>query len=225
MKISIFTPTHKPDYLVEAHASLVAQSLADWEWILVPNGPAFQIPQPIRADRRVRLVAAPDWIARLGVGTLKRFACEQCKGDVFVELDHDDVLHSSTLGKIAAAVAGGAGFVYSDFANFHADGTCEIYDKAYGWESYAIAHDGRSHIAMRAFEADASSLHLIFFAPNHVRAWTRDAYRRAAGHDSTLAVADDHDLVCRTYLAGVEFKHITECLYLYRLQPDGRTRT
>lgn len=75
---------------------------------------------------------------------------------------------------------------------------------------------------MHAFEPDASSLHLIFFAPNHVRAWSRDAYRRAAGHDSTLAVGDDHDLVCRTYLAGVEFNHIAECLYLYRLQPDGQ---
>lgn len=117
MKISIFTPTHKPDYLVEAHASLVAQSLADWEWILVPNGPAFQIPQPIRADPRVRVVAAPDWIARLGVGTLKRFACEQCEGDVLVELDHDDLLLPTALAKIGAAIANGAGFAYSDFAN------------------------------------------------------------------------------------------------------------
>src|SRR5690348_4542507 len=138
MKISVFTPTHKPDYLAEAHASLAAQQGVDWEWVLVPNGRAFEVPERIRADARVRVVAAPDWIAKLGVGALKRFSCEQCEGDVLVELDHDDLLVPSALGKIAGAVSDGAGFVYSDFANFRADGSCEVYDKAYGWESYAV---------------------------------------------------------------------------------------
>ena len=222
MKLSVFTPTHKPEYLAQAHASLAAQSWQDWEWVLVPNGPAFAIPEALRADPRVRIVPAPDWISRLGIGMLKRYSCEQCRGDVLVELDHDDILLPGALAKIAQAVDGGAGFVYSDFANFRADGTCEVYDSAYGWESYQVAHAGRTYTAMRAFEADASSLHLIYYAPNHVRAWTLDAYRRAAGHDSTLGVVDDHDLVCRTYLAGVEFKHIPECLYLYRLQSGGQ---
>src|SRR5258708_7818740 len=216
MKISVFTPSHKPDYLGEAYASLAAQTTPDWEWVLVPNGAPFEVPRHIAEDKRVRIVTAPDWIAKLGIGMLKRFACEQCAGDVFVELDHDDVLLPHALARIGDAATEGAGFIYSDFANFRADGSCEVYDGAYGWESYALVHEGRAYTAMRAFEPDASSLHLIFFAPNHVRAWTRDAYLRAAGHDSTLGVVDDHDLVCRTYLAGVEFKHVPECLYLYR---------
>ena len=123
MKLSVFTPTHKPHYLAEAHASLAAQSWQDWEWVLVPNGPAFAIPEQVRADSRVRIVPAPDWISRLGVGMLKRYACEQCRGDVLVELDHDDILMPDALAKVAQAIDGGAGFVYSDFANFRADGS------------------------------------------------------------------------------------------------------
>jgi SAM-dependent methyltransferase len=186
----------------------------------VPNGPAFAVPEQITADARVRVVPAPD--SAKGIGALKRFACEQCVGDVLVELDHDDILLPQALARIDEAAADGAGFIYSDFANFRADGTCEVYDRAYGWESYPVTHGPRDYTAMRAFGANASSLHLIFFAPNHVRAWTRAAYERAGGHDASLVLVDDQDLVSRTYLAGVEFKHIAECLYLYRLQDGGQ---
>lgn len=221
MRFSIFTPTHKPDYLMEAFDSLRAQGFSDWEWVIVPNGTAV-IPDAIRAHPQVRIVPAPDWVARLGVGPLKRFACENCAGDYFLELDHDDRLTPNALATISAAIdATGAEFLYSDFANFRADGTCEVYGAANGWESYPYTQDGHTYTAMRAFAPDASSLHLIFFAPNHVRVWSRGAYQRSGGHDSTLAVADDHDLVCRTYITGAKFHHIPECLYLYRLLADG----
>ena len=38
---------------------------------------------------------------------------------------------------------------------------------------------------------------------------------------ASLEVGDDFDLVVRTYLAGVEFAYIPECLYVYRLQEGG----
>jgi predicted SAM-dependent methyltransferase len=41
------------------------------------------------------------------------------------------------------------------------------------------------------------------------------------GHDRSLNVCDDHDLVVRTYLAGAKFHHIPETLYLYRMHADG----
>lgn len=223
MRFSIFTPTHRPDYLGEAFDSLVAQTFTDWEWVLVPNGPRAAVPDHLRHDPRVRVISAPDNVAARGVGALKRFACEQCQGDYLVELDHDDLLTPGALAKIdEAARRTGAGFVYSDFSNFRADGTCEVYDQGYGWESYPFLHGGRNYTAMRAFEANASALHLIFFAPNHVRAWSRETYTQAGGHDAALGVVDDHDLLCRTYIAGTPFEHIPECLYLYRLLPGGQ---
>ena len=222
MRFSVFTPTHRPAFINDAFESLLGQSNADWEWLLVPSGGA-EVPDRIRAHPQVRIVPAPDWVSRLGIGALKRFACEQCAGDYLVELDHDDLLTPDALAKISASIdVSGAEFLYSDFANFRADGTCEVYDRAYGWQSYPFAAYGRSYTALRAFPPDASALHLIFFAPNHVRVWSRAAYQRAGGHDSTLGVTDDHDLVCRTYLTGAKFHYIPECLYLYRLLPDGQ---
>jgi SAM-dependent methyltransferase len=73
----------------------------------------------------------------------------------------------------------------------------------------------------RSFEPDASSMRQIFYAPNHVRAWKTTAYHDIGGHDTSLGVCDDFDLLCRTYLAGAKFHHIPECLYLYRLHADG----
>jgi hypothetical protein len=43
---------------------------------------------------------------------LKRFACEQCAGDMFVELDNDDMLLPHALARIGAAASEGAGFIY-----------------------------------------------------------------------------------------------------------------
>jgi glycosyltransferase involved in cell wall biosynthesis len=222
MRFSVFTPTHRPSFINDAFESLLAQSNHDWEWVLVPNGGAV-IPERIRAHAKVRIVPAPEWVSRLGIGALKRFACEQAVGDYLVELDHDDLLTDDALAKVSAAIdATGAEFLYSDFSNFRADGTCEVYDQAYGWQSYPFLTKGRTYTALRAFPPDASALHLIYFAPNHVRVWSRAAYQRAGGHDSTLGVTDDHDLVCRTYLTGAKFHYIPECLYLYRLLPDGQ---
>lgn len=67
-----------------------------------------------------------------------------------------------------------------------------------------------------AFPPSAASLSLIYYAPNHVRAWRRSFYEKIDGHDPSLAIADDHELLIRTYLHG-KMKHIDKCLYLYRM--------
>lgn len=220
MKFSIFTPTHKPDFLAEAFASLLAQTYADWEWVIVPNQGA-EIPSEIAEHPQVFVVRAP--LELKGIGALKRFACGHCEGDYLVELDHDDLLTDNALACIADyAERTGAGFLYSDFSNFRADGSCEVFSEYYGWEHYPFHYQERDYTAMRSFDIDAGSLSQIFFAPNHIRVWERSVYWSVGGHDASMSVCDDHDLLCRTYLAGVRFEHIPECLYLYRLQADGQ---
>lgn len=56
MQLSLITPTHKPDYLLEAYRSLKLQTLEDWEWVIVPNGGNIVIPEVIRQDPRVKIV-------------------------------------------------------------------------------------------------------------------------------------------------------------------------
>lgn len=188
--------------------------------MLVPNG-NVEIPEEIASDQRVKIVRSP--LAMDGrIGALKRFACASCSGDVLIELDHDDLLVERAIERILDAVRSGADFVFSDFVNFFPDGDSSTYDVRYGWTTREEVIDGRQCRVNEAFECDARSLWEIFYAPNHVRAWTRKCYEMVRGHDPTLEVCDDHDLVCRTYLAGSDMRRIPECLYLYRLQEGGR---
>ncbi len=217
MRVSLYTPTHNPIFLSATHTSLKAQTITDFEWVIVPNSGA-RIPESVADDDRVKLIQAPPGTA--GIGFLKGFACDQCTGDMFVELDHDDLLMPNALERlIYYAVDSGAGFFYSDFINFLPDGGSFTYDRSAGWETYPVQYNGKQYEATSSFGVDPASLHKIGYAPNHVRAWTREGYKTSGGYDSSMRIADDHDLVCRTYIAGVEFCHIPEAIYLYRERP------
>lgn len=217
--VSIFTPTNAPGpYLDELYASLRCQNHDDFEWLLLLNGAARAADVGTRAwsaDSRVRVVADESGTDK--VGALKRRAASLCRGAVLVECDHDDLLAPLTLPRVAAAVAGGAGFVYSDVACFDdATGDPRTFDPAFGWRTYPLDVYGRRFTATAMFPVTARSLCEVYYAPDHVRCWTRAAYVAAGGHDEKLSVGDDHDLVCRTYLAGVPFAHAGRCGYLYR---------
>ena len=55
MNVSIFTPSHNPQYLDQAYESLVAQTDADWEWlVLLNNGAKWRAPN--FKDYRVRII-------------------------------------------------------------------------------------------------------------------------------------------------------------------------
>jgi SAM-dependent methyltransferase len=73
---------------------------------------------------------------------------------------------------------------------------------------------------VRAPEATARVVSHIYTAPNHVRAWRRSVYETLGGHNPEFAVADDHELIVRTYLA-TRFKHIEKPLYLYRITGEN----
>lgn len=221
MRTSIFTPTNSGRYLYDAYRSLAAQTHQDFEWVLVANGP-FEIPDAAARDDRVTVVRVPPLEAAPGIGYLKRLACSKCTGDLLVEFDHDDLLVPMALERLLHwAGRSKAGFFYSDCAQFFPDGRSHVLDERMGWEHYPIEFEGSRHTAVKSFPLSPAMLCRLEWAPNHVRAWTREAYEKAGGHDATMPVADDHDLVCRTYLAGVDFFDIPECLYLYREHNDA----
>ncbi len=299
--LSIFTPTHKIKYLLEAYNSLKTQKYEDWEWILVPNGEAVgKIPKEIEQDPRVRIIPfkppkiedpdpestkglmeqgeqigaqilglpeeqheaallqlkvenevmhavtlrcieqtrakaqgdkyvptpSTDIVKKPKIGALKRFACDQCKGEILCELDHDDMLVPGILEKIIETAKAGGEFIYSDSAVFLTDrGDMPMgYGEMHGWETYEFRVYGKDFLATRAFPPTPRSLCEIYYAPDHIRCWTRKAYYGAGGHDPELTVGDDHDLICRTYLAGFEFKHTESCGYLYRNHPGNTVK-
>lgn len=263
MLLSIFTPTHDPQHLVEAYDSLKIQDYENWEWVIVPNGGAVgKIPEVIRLDKRVhifpydveaearRKLAAlsseereklekkeeaegtpkndPDNAPEpLRIGALKRFACDHCKGQVFCELDHDDLFVPGILTRVVKEVENGAGFVFSDSAVFLSErGNLPIgYGELHGWETYDFKVYGKTFLATRQFEVTPRSLCEIYYAPDHIRCWTRKAYYDSGGHNADLTVGDDHDLICRTYLKHHRFAHTGSCGYLYRNHPGNTVKS
>lgn len=217
-RISLFTPTNQPKYLPEVYESIKAQGYADWEWVILANGEATV--EAVRAklgnpdDARIRVLPTDDKTAK--IGKLKMLACQQAKGDIFLELDHDDLLVPNTLPKVADAYNKGAGFIYSDSAVFENDNVSWGYSEKFGWQHYKIKAYGREYTATRCFPVSPRMLCEVYYAPDHLRAWSREAYFKAGGHDDTLGVGDDHDLICRTYISGAKFSHIGDCGYLYR---------
>ena len=213
MKLSIFTPTNNVQWINKPFQSIKSQleadSLLNVEWVIVPNNGA-EIPQEIVSCEWVKIFNAPPDLKT--IGGLKRMACELSTGDIFIELDHDDELTPGSLRIIQNSLEGKENaFLFSNKYNYNEDGSDRTYSSYYGWESFYY----NNHIIMKSFEVNPRSLCEIFFAPDHVRVWTRKAYELAGGHNKDLLVGDDHELVIKTYLAGAEFVLIEEPLYSY----------
>jgi SAM-dependent methyltransferase len=224
--ISVFTPFHKPiaRYLTEAYTSLLNQSYQDWEWILVPNNGAV-MPEIAVCDK-VHVVPAP--AGTTGIGYFKHFACANARGEILLELDADDILTPDCLARVATAFTDTKiGFVYSNSAEFE-DATWKphVYSAYWGWRQRPFSYDGHDLTEMIAWKPSPHMLRYVYWSPNHVRAWRTSVYREIGGHDESLAIGDDHDLCCRTYLAvgAGGMRHIDKCLYLYRVRPNSTCR-
>jgi O-antigen biosynthesis protein len=223
MRFSIFTPSHNPRYLNSAYESLVAQSVSDWEWIVLLNRktPAWTPPAD---DPRVKVQRAP--AAARGVGALKRAACELASGSILVELDHDDRLSRGCLAQLGEAFEDPAVVLaYSDFAQINADGSPnhDRFDPGYGWEYTQGTIDGQSYERCRALAPTPHNVGYIWYAPNHVRAFRHDTYVDVGGYDAGAEYLDDQELMSRLYLAG-KFRQINRCLYFQRVHADNTQR-
>jgi glycosyltransferase involved in cell wall biosynthesis len=214
-KVSVFTPSHRPTYLDEAYASLARQSFEDWEWVVLLNGNARWTPPD---DDRVRVQKAPPQLK--GVGALKQLACTHCSGDIFFELDHDDVLASSALERVVEVFdqCPEVSLVYSHFAQMNEDGSrCDDrFNEAMGWRYEDVVVDGTELLQCTAFEPYPSNVGYIWYAPNHLRAFRASTYENVGGYSPQLDVLDDQDLMSLLYLEG-DFALIDECLYLQRV--------
>lgn len=221
MKISVVIPTHDPKFLNETVQSVLDQTHKDWALTIMLNNKA-KWKKPIK-DPRIEVITADGEVKSIGQIKKTLFMIGIKKGDVVVELDHDDILTPDALTEIDAAFKDKkVKFVYSDFAEFK-NKTWEpnLYDVSYGWEYYDFEYQGHKLKAAKAWEPSPAMIGLVFYAPNHVRAWRSSFYEEIGGHDEKLLVCDDHDLCIRTYLADVKMVHIPKCLYLYRVNPGS----
>ena len=221
-RFSVFTPSHQPRFLDECLATLQAQTCPDWEWIVLLNNGARWRPE--HADDRVRVEIADNV---KGVGAAKRRACELARGEILVELDHDDLMAKACLAQLGKAFDAHpeAVFVYSNTAQITEDGKRDEsrFDETFGWQYEEVRVDGRKLLQVVSLAPTPHNVAYIWYAPNHVRAFRKDAYDKAGGYNPDLTVLDDQDLMCRLFHVG-DFHHINRCLYLQRVHSANTQR-
>lgn len=221
---SIITPTHSIKnipYLTELFDSLVTQTYPNWEWVLYLNGSIAKsdIPSKIIKHKKVRILKYEG--SNTNVGFLKNIAFNEGKGDILVEVDHDDILVETCLEKLLEAFQDPlVGFVYSDNATYHMQDKFVPYNEAFGWSHKLYIHNNKTLFAMNSFEPSSHSVGYIWYAPDHVRSWRASVYKEIGGHNPDLSICDDHELMIRSYLK-TEFKRIPEVLYVYRVTGEN----
>jgi glycosyltransferase involved in cell wall biosynthesis len=200
---------------------VLAQTEERWEWVIVEDSGDEHSARAI-AD----IAASPEADGRIrvdrrrgdgSIGASKRTATAVCRGDVLVELDHDDELRPDALETVLDAFEAHpeVDFIFSDWID-SVDGTeAALYgsDWGFGLGAYATEMvDGRRVPAGISPPLTWESIRHIVAAPNHLRAWRLGFYESIGGHDPDVPIADDFDIVVRTFLAGT-LGHLTRPLY------------
>ena len=217
--ISVITPTHNtdPQVLSRTFASLKKQTFTDWEWVVWDDSTIDNVWHQLWgmcADERHRIRPYKAMTYCGSIGAVKRNAFMVATGDILVELDHDDELTPNALQVIHDTFQREqVGFVFSDWCEINDQGLSCRYPEgwAFGYGS-DYWNDEYAVWVMKSPEINRTTLSHIVSVPNHVRAWDAGVYRQLGGHDPEMPIADDYELLVRTFL-GCEWAHIPEMLY------------
>jgi glycosyltransferase involved in cell wall biosynthesis len=231
--ISVFTPAHEIGSEIDtAYRSLLRQSYSEWEWVVVDDseapGTAEHLASLVDRNPPGRIRVFPRSTSGSS-GASKAAAAYACRGEFLVELDHDDELLPEALEVIAATFVAhpDVDFVYSDWLDWEdrpSGGGPAFYPPgwAFGLGVYASEIvDGRRVSVALAPPLTWQTVRHVVAAPNHVRAWRTESYRRIGGHDARLEVGDDYELIVRTFLNGITAR-IPRPLYVQHHDPAGR---
>ena len=228
---SIVTPLYKTNlkYFKYAYQSLCDQTLNDWEWILVDDSPEplDEIKKFIKSNHDPRLKYFRIGPTKGNIGLSKWRGNCMSTGKWLIEFDHDDMLFYWTLQTIKEAIDEFPNnkFIYSDNTTIDADNkvTNCMYGKDYEW-GLGYGHSYISKTPIGGIRTDASgpmtnaTIRHIVGVPNHFRCWERNFYFLLGGHNQTQRIADDYELLVRSFL-NTKFTHIPACCYAQRF--DG----
>ncbi|HEU0190840.1 MAG TPA: glycosyltransferase family 2 protein [Mycobacterium sp.] len=242
-KVSVYTPVYNTgrERLLRTWRSLRRQSYNDWEWVIADDHSSdpdtLQALEEIQGDYRVsvRRLEKPSG----NIGELKGFLCSAASGDILLELDHDDVLTPNAVRMTVDAFAKHpeCGVAYTNWAEqYEGKQVFHEYNKGYAFgygkahwewhpENYATFEKVETqYLVQDALHINAMTIRHIVGAPNHIRAWTRQAYNAAGGY-SRLHVADDYELLVRSFLT-TKFVHVPLLGYVqfYNTESIGNTQ-
>ena len=229
--VSVITTSYKTgDKILRPFHSLLAQTHADWEWVVLDDSDdgdeTFdRLSEIAKMDYRVRVYKESRHSG--SIGNVKRTAFDLARGDFLVELDHDDQLTPQCLEWLVSGYAQHpeVGFIYTDFAECYEGGAPVKYEPGWGlgYGTYREEmHNGMKYSVVNCPHINAKTIRHIVAAPNHVRSWRTQVYRTIGGHGPKIHVADDYELMVRTFLA-TRMGHIPKMAYVQYRNKDGNT--
>jgi glycosyltransferase involved in cell wall biosynthesis len=232
-RFSIFTPVYKTgERIRRTYDSLVKQTWTNWEWVVVDDSPddeTWKILQEIsNKDYRVKLHKIYP-LTGGNVGLAKHRAATLGDGDWLVELDHDDALTTECLATCNDAILKypDAGFLYTDVCEMYEDGEMKYYDHDWSGNWYArhdnyfdfgyaghswVRVDGKDILAHWYPDINPLSIRFNISMPDHVRMWERKKYLEMGGHNKNTPVADDLEMLIKTFL-HTRMIHVKRVLY------------
>ncbi len=196
---SLVVPCFNSDkvYLREMVSSVVSQSYANWELLLLDASAEQPTVREVAgefADDRIRYCELP---GNAGIVGNTNAGIELAKGNYVGFLDHDDTLEPDALCRYALAIAeSGAKVLYCDEDSFHANGD-------YGQPSFKPD-----------FNRDLLYCHNCI---THFLVVQKEAIGQIGVCAEDVAGAQDYDLVLRALAAGFEPYHVPHILYHWRI--------
>ena len=221
--VSFFTPFFNTgEKLKRTYDSLKKQTYDNWEWVLVNDsndeGKTLKIAENIALkDPRVKVY---DFKVKSGgiIGEAKYRSAVLCRGKYLMELDHDDILTNDAVYLMVKGFQtySDCKFVYSDCAEIDESHNSLTYgdDFCFGYGSYRKEiYEGREYSVANSVGINPKTIRHIVGVPNHFRAWDREFYLSIGGHNRRLTIADDYELIVRSFLK-TKFLRIPKLCYL-----------
>jgi glycosyltransferase involved in cell wall biosynthesis len=233
--ISVITPSYESKHrILRPLRSLLSQTYSNWEWIILDDSKSNETWKTLtefsETDHRIKPYKSTK--NNGSIGDNKLICSSLSKGDFIFELDHDDDIMPETFHRIvdASKKFPDAGFFYSDCVELYENSNKTFHYGSAG--NFGLGFGGYIrqwinndfHYVYQTHRMNPHVFRHIVGVPNHFRCWTRQAYFEVNGHNPSLQVADDYDLILKT-MFKFRWVHIPECLYLQYRNEDGNNFT
>ena len=209
-RVAVIVPAYGVAHLLgEALASLQAQSLVEWECVVIDDGAPDDVAAavaPFLADPRIRFVAT----ANHGVSAARNRAIAESSAPYIALLDGDDMLRPEYLARTVAVL---------DAEPEARLVTCNarIFGAVARERVCFTGHQG-SGDGSRGTLADVLDRSFGVYIGTSFRRTDFDA---SGGFDTTMAQAEDLDLWVRLMLLGGHARYVDEVLGEYRVRPGS----
>lgn len=215
-KVSILMPVRNEErYLQAALNSLYAQTLTDWELVVVDDGSSDRTPQILAAaaglDNRVKVIRREGGglVAALNTGL------EKCQAPLLARMDGDDISHPRRLAEQAACLEANPdiGLVACSFLHFP---RTSLKQGMLDYETWQNALQDHDLIASDLFVESP------FVHPGIM---TRRTIMEHLGGYRDCGWAEDYDLWLRMAANGIKFTKLPDRFFFWRDHPERATRT